>query len=279
MFRILTIELNGTDDFNYPHGEKKTLQPQHLTHPRTQAYSEIYALINTHTHSEWVLPAPPRVWGWCLSYTHHLYSYHTDATYSVNTHSPPPPLRSLTPSIRPSPFLHPPVLSSKCLSLTICILLLLLVHAGCSHSLSLKHKHTHTQVRTHTHIHTHAHASEQMSFLHMLLLIAPLLTHHLLFILRWVHTGCPRQPSIYIVIERGGDKSKGEERGRQEGPIESGSYDCSLCTASSSQTPTLFTYLFSCFQTVLLPLISVFLSWRRFIKRATRNKTDSVQPG
>lgn len=176
------------------------------------------------------------MWGWCLSYTHHLYSYHTDATYSVNTHSPPPPLRSLTPSIHPSPFLHPPVLSSKCLSLTICILLLLLVHAGCSHSLSLKH--------THRCAHTHAHASEQMSFLHMLLLIAPLLTHHLLFILRWVHTGCPRQPSIYIVIERGGDKSKGEERGRQEGPIESGSYDCSLCTASSSPTPTLYSYLF-----------------------------------
>ncbi|KAL7400832.1 hypothetical protein ABVT39_018670 [Epinephelus coioides] len=45
-------------------------------------------------------------------YTHHLYSYRTDATYSVNTQSPPPPLRSLTPSIHPSLFLPPPVLST-----------------------------------------------------------------------------------------------------------------------------------------------------------------------
>ena len=31
--------------------------------------------------------------------THRLYTYHTDATYSINTHSPPPPLRSLAPSL------------------------------------------------------------------------------------------------------------------------------------------------------------------------------------
>lgn len=59
MFLILTIELNGTDDFNYPHGEKKnTLQPQHLTHPLTHKRTLKYMHLLTHTHiqSEYCLP-------------------------------------------------------------------------------------------------------------------------------------------------------------------------------------------------------------------------------
>lgn len=158
-------------------------------------------------------------------YTHHLYSYRTDATYSVNTHSPPPLLRSLTPSVHPSPFLPPPVLSSNCLSLTICILLLPVTCWLLTH--------TDTQVL----LCTHTSSSEQMSFLHMLLLIAPLLTHHFLFIIRWVHTGCPRQPSIYIVIETGVKVRGG--RGEWDRKIERDSYDSSQYLDSPSHLPGL----------------------------------------
>lgn len=214
--------------------EKRTSTTTPYSSTHTQAYPEIYALINTHTHSERVLPH--RGCEGDVSATRTISILITLTPRTASTHIRP--LLHYVPSLPPS-IPHPfstllfslvSVWVSQSASSSSCWYMLAAL------TLSLKH--------THRCAHTHAHASEQMSFLHTLLLIAPLLTHHLLFILRWVHTGCPRQPSIYIVIERGGDKSMGEGRGRQEGPIESCSYDCFLCTASSSQTPTLFTYLF-----------------------------------
>lgn len=158
-------------------------------------------------------------------YTHRLYSYRTDATYSVNTRSPPPPLRSLAPSIHPSLFLPPPALSSNCLSLTICILLLLPV------------THTHTHRCSHTHQRSNVlstHAAINSTFAH---------THHFLFIVRWVDTGCPQQPSLYIVMERGGL--------RQEGPV-----DSSQRLASPSTLYLLYWFIFM-FLNPVFPLVCV----------------------
>lgn len=99
--------------------DTKSLQPQQFSHLCTHEHTLGNNCANTHTVR--VSTACPTEGVRVMSqqrYTHHLYSYRTDATYSVNTHSPPPPLRSLTPSIHPSLFLlppPPPVLSSNCL--------------------------------------------------------------------------------------------------------------------------------------------------------------------
>ncbi len=122
---------------------------------------------HTHTQSEWVLPAPLRVWGWCLSSATRTISILIALTpRTASTHTRP--LLPYVPSL-PSSIPHsfsPPVLSSKCLSLTICILLLPVTHW----------LYTGASMHIHTHTHLHSQASK-CPFLHMLLLIAPLPVH------------------------------------------------------------------------------------------------------
>lgn len=132
--------------------DTKSLQPQQFSHLCTHEHTLGNNCANTHTVR--VSTACPTEGVRVMSqqrYTHHLYSYRTDATYSVNTHSPPPPLRSLTPSIHPSLFLPPPPLLFSLvtvLSLTICILLLRVTHW--LHTGDFAHTHRHTHAHTHT---------------------------------------------------------------------------------------------------------------------------------
>lgn len=88
---------------------------------------------NAHKHTEWVLPAPLRVWGWCLSITACTISILIAVTpCAASTRSPPPPLRFLHPSIHPSlwlPLLFFPERVSQSASTSF------LLHSGCTQTL------------------------------------------------------------------------------------------------------------------------------------------------